>query len=126
MIAAAGGTHRAVPRLAAAAQGAGERVALGDVGEVQLDRDPPRFRAHRNLVSERGLECVAEVFKRRRGVGVDRSSPWLGLWLASQPNPVLGFAHRPSPAHRIAAEAAADVVALGTEQGLPVTLAERA
>src|SRR6185295_10211996 len=50
----------------------------------------------------------------------------LFLWLASQLNPVLGLANRPTAAGGVAGEAAADVVAVSAEQGLAMALAELA
>src|SRR5690349_15680497 len=104
--------------LGALAEAAGQGVGLADVVEAELGDDGVAFGAGGDLVSQRFLERVGGVAEGCLGVGVDRCPPRLGLWLASQPNPLLGFADRPAAAGGVAGEAAADVFALGTEQGL--------
>ena len=107
-----------------AAQLPGQDVRLVDVVEAQLDDDPVAPRPHAHLVAEGDLERVRRRLEGRGLLRIDRRLPRPSFWLASQPNPVLGFADRPSRSHRVAGEAAADVVAAGAEQGAAVTLAE--
>src|SRR5690349_16553689 len=108
----------------ALAQPASERVGVADVVEAQLGDDPLPLRPSGHFVADRFLERVGDVPKGGDRVGVSGCSARPCLWLASQPNPLLGFADRPATAGGVAGEAAADVVAGGAEQGLAVPLAE--
>jgi hypothetical protein len=99
-------------------------VALADVVEVELGDDPLAFGAGRDLVAEGFLEGIGDVAEGGLGVGVYRCPPRFGLWLASQPHPLLGFADRPATSGCVAGKPAADVVSGHAEEGLAVALAE--
>src|SRR3954452_14335953 len=99
-------------------------MRLADVVEAELGDDSLPLATRRDFVAERLLERLGGVTEGRDCIGIDRRSLRSCLWLASQPDPLLGFAHRPAPAGGITGEAAADVVAAGAEQRLAVTLAE--
>src|SRR6185312_3087930 len=114
------------PSARALAQGAGERLGLVDVVEAKLGDDPLPLGPDHDLVAERRLERVAGRLECCGLLRIDRHAPWLRFWLASQPNPVLGLAHRPTAAQGVAGEATADIVAAGTEQGAAMALAELA
>src|SRR3954451_6220002 len=106
------------------AQAPGEGVRLTDVVEAELGDHPLPFSPRRYFVPERLLERLSGVAEGGDRIGIDRRSLRSCLWLASQPNPLLGFADRPAAAGGVAGEAAADVVPPSTEQGLAVALAE--
>src|SRR3954468_24606708 len=99
-------------------------MRLADVVEAELGDDSLPLAARRDFVAERLLERLGGVTQGGDRIGIDRRSLRSCLWLASQPNPLLGFAHRPAAARSVAGKAAADVVAASTEQGLAVALAE--
>src|SRR5262245_15585968 len=105
---------------------AGKGEGLIEIAEADLEGNLPPLRTQLDLVAENGLELVGRraqsSFLLRR-----QPLPWPRLfWLASQLSPVLGLAHRPAATGGVAGEATADVVALGEEQRLAVTFAERA
>src|SRR3954468_16583365 len=99
-------------------------MRLADVVEAELGDDSLPLATRRDFVAKRLLERLGGVTEGRDCIGIDRRSLRSCLWLASQPNPLLGFANRPASTGGVASEAAAEVVAAGSKQRLAVALAE--
>src|SRR3954453_790979 len=99
-------------------------MRLADVVEAELGDDSLPLATRRDFVAERLLERLGGVAEGRNRIGIDRRSLRSCLWLASQPDSLLGFANRPAAARGVAGKAAADVVAAGSQESLAVAFAE--
>ena len=99
-------------------------MGVADVVEAQLGDDSLPLRPRRHFVPDRLLEGVGDVAESSLRIGIRGRSSWTGFWLASQPNPLLGFADRPAGAGGVTGETPADIMSRSAEEGLAVALAE--